>query len=99
MTHTTTHLEALRVGLSHEAARLEAVKAARAEYKGKSARKIEAIDMEISLRTVWVSQYEKEIAGEIAFLEARGVTVPSILSLDDILADMDDDELLSELFK
>ena len=45
---------------------------------------------EIAARTVWVAQYEKQIADEIAFLTKRGIIEPT---LDDI----DDDELLAAL--
>ena len=74
MTDAFTHLNALRAGLSHERARL-----ANAKKAG-----------EIAARTVWVSQYEKQIADEIAFLAKRGIIEPT---LDDI----DDDELLADL--
>jgi hypothetical protein len=74
MTDAFAHLNALRAGLSHERARLTNAKKAG----------------EIAARTVWVAQYEKQIADEIAFLAKRGVIEPT---LDDI----DDDELLAAL--
>lgn len=67
-----SHLTALEIGLSHERARLAAARKA----------------PEIALRTVWVAQYEKEIAGELKRLG---------LAETEILPEMSDDELLAEL--
>ena len=47
-----THLDALRIRLSHERVRLSEAKS----------------DKEKELRAVWVAQIEKEIAGEMKFL-------------------------------
>ena len=79
MTDAFAHLNALRAGLSHERARLTNAKRAGEVTAG-----------EIAARTVWIAQYEKQIADEIAFLAKRGVIEPT---LDDI----DDDELLAAL--
>ena len=67
----TTHLDALQTRLSHERARLAAARKPR----------------EIELRTVWIAQIEKEIAGEMDRLGGSVETLP----------DMTDDELLSAL--
>lgn len=75
MANEFDHLTALRQGLYRERDRL-----ASAKKPG-----------EIALRKVWVSQAEKEIAAEIAFLAKRGIVEAT---LDDI---MSDDELLAEL--
>jgi hypothetical protein len=66
-----THLDALQLGLSNERARL--AQATRPQ--------------EIALRTVWVAQYEREIADEYAFL---GIT-PACdvnLSVDELFAEL-----------
>ena len=65
-----THLEALQVRLSNEKSYLAAAKT----------------DCEIEMRTVWVSQIEKEISAEYAFL-----------GKDEELPEMTDDELLAAL--
>ena len=65
-----SHLNALQVGLSHERMRL-----ANAKTAGEKA-----------LRSVWVRQYEKQIADERAFI-----------GLCDELPELSDDELLAEL--
>lgn len=65
-----SHLHALETGLSHERERLEAA----------------TKPQEIALRTVWVQQYEKQIADEKA-----------LLGLDDEPCDMTDEELLAAL--
>ncbi len=49
---TTDHLNALRLGLSHDRARLADAKT----------------PAERELRAVWIAQREREIAGELAFL-------------------------------
>jgi hypothetical protein len=68
------HLNTLRLHLSNERCRLAAAKT----------------PSEAQLRTVFVAQLEREIAGEVAFLAARGVVeAPS--------EDMSDDELLAAL--
>ena len=64
-----SHLDALELNLSHERARLN-----EATKKG-----------EIELRTVWVKQLEKEIAGERNFL---GLGESSEVSDDDLLAEL-----------
>ena len=61
------HLNALRLSLSHERVRLANAKSAK----------------EVALRTVWVAQYEKEIAGELKFL---GITEQPDMSDDELLA-------------
>jgi len=65
------HLNALRLRLSHEKVRLSKAKT----------------DREKELRTVWVAQCEKEIAGELAFLGIK----------EELLPEMTDDEILNEL--
>jgi hypothetical protein len=69
-----SHLTALQQGLSHERARLAAATNA----------------SEIAQRTVWVGQYEKEIAAEFKFL-GIDPTIPAEI------AEMTDEELLAEL--
>ncbi len=66
-----THLNALELNLSHERVRLANAKT----------------NSEHALRTVWVSQLEKEIAGEYRFL---GLTPEPAceLTLDEILAEL-----------
>ena len=68
----TTHLDALSLRLSHERSRLNAAKT----------------DAERQLRTVWVDQLEREIAGERQFLG---------LPHETLMDDLSDDELLAEL--
>ena len=70
-----SHLDALQLNLSHERERL--AKAKRPQ--------------EIALRTVWVAQYEREIAAEYAFL-GIDPNVDCNLSTDELF-----DELLAEL--
>ncbi len=48
-----SHLDALRLGLSHERARLSS----------------DRTERERELRRVWIAQHEREIAAELAFLE------------------------------
>lgn len=67
----TSHLDALNLRLSHECSYLAAAKTKN----------------EKAFRKVWISQIEKEIAGEIAFL-GKGT---------EDLADMTDDDLLAAL--
>ncbi len=70
-----THLTALYLRLANERTRL-----------------LEATNAnEIELRKVWIKQMEKEIEGEIEFLEKNG------LFNKEPLPDMDADELLKEL--
>ena len=64
-----THLNALELNLSHERVRL-----AGAKTKG-----------ERDLRTVWVAQLEREIAGERAFL---GLAPEETMTLDEIFAEL-----------
>lgn len=66
----TSHLDALNLRLSHERVYLAEAKT----------------DAERVLRRVWISQIEKEIAGEMVFL---GKTCD--------LPEMTDDEILKEL--
>lgn len=68
----TTHLVALHERLHREKTRLSEAKT----------------DKERALRTVWVSQIEKEIAGELEFLG---------MAPDNDVIDLSDDELLVEL--
>lgn len=72
MNNDRTHLNALLIGLSNERARL-------ADAKSKN---------EIALRSVWVKQYEKEVAFEEARLPAE---------ISEEVENMSDDELLAEL--
>lgn len=51
-------------------------------------------DRERATRQVWVDSCHREIEAEIAFLAARGIHVPT---LEDVFADLSDDELLAEL--
>lgn len=74
MLNDFAHLDTLRLSLSREQSRL-----ANATSKG-----------EIAQRTVFVSQIEKEIASEVAFLARKGIV--EIAS-----EEMSDDELLAEL--
>lgn len=53
-------------------------------------RLLAARNTEVALRMVFVAQVEKEIAGEIAFLSARGIVEP-------VAEEMTDDELLAAL--
>ena len=69
----TDHLNELRHRLSRETARLATATKPR----------------EIEMRTVWVKQYEKEVANEILFLTARGISFEP---------EMTDDELIDALF-
>jgi hypothetical protein len=65
-----THLDALELNLSHERVRL-------AEATSPE---------EVALRRVWVSQLEREVAGERAFLGQSTVNL-----------DISDDDLFNEL--
>jgi hypothetical protein len=69
-----SHLDALQICLSHERVRL--AQATRANRQ-----------QDIALRTVWVAQYEREIAAEYAFL---GID-------PNVDCDLSDDELFAEL--
>lgn len=73
-----SHLEAIELRLSHERARVAALK------PGK----------ERDWREHNVRMIEREREAEIAFLAARGVTVPAAQTLEELLSD---DELLSAL--
>ena len=66
----TAHLSALRLRLSHERGYLAVAKS----------------DSERALRTVWISQIEREIAGELAFLGT--IDEPVELSDDELLAEL-----------
>ena len=66
-----SHLDALQLGLSHERERLA---------KAKS-------PQETALRTVWVAQYEREIAAEYAFL-GIDPNVDCDLSVDELLSEL-----------
>ena len=68
----TDHLDTLRSCLAAETKR----------------RDLETGESMRALRSVWVKQYEKEVATEILFLTARGVVIEP---------DMTDDELLAAL--
>jgi hypothetical protein len=73
------HLDALTERLCHERQCLANAKS----------------DGERELRAVWVSQIEREIEAEKAFLAKRGIVIDDVpASLDDI----SDDEFLAELF-
>lgn len=74
-----SHLDAIDLRLSHERSRVAALK------PGK----------ERDWREHNVRMIERERDQEIAFLAARGVTVPATPTLDEIL--MSDDDLLSAL--
>lgn len=74
--YDTQHLVALQANLSSEKGRLANAKTQK----------------EIEIRKVFVSQLEKEIASEIAFLESKGVNLYA--STDDL----SDDDILNELF-
>ena len=63
-----THLHALNLNLSNERIRLSNAKT----------------DGEIELRSIWIEQLEKEIAGEETFLEINKFYI----SDDDLLADL-----------
>lgn len=80
-----SHLDAIDQRLSHERARVAAAK------PGK----------ERDWREHNVRMIEREREAEIAFLAARGVTLPAGPTLDEILSDplisMTDDELLAAL--
>jgi len=43
-----------------------------------------------ALRTVWVKQNEKEVANEIAFLKARGISFEPEMTDDELLAALDE---------
>lgn len=65
-----THLETLRLHLSNEKSRLS-----NATHKA-----------EIAMRQIWISQLEKEIAGELKFL-----------GISDDLPELSDDEIFKSL--
>lgn len=71
----TSHLEALQFRLSNEKSRLN-------NAKNKN---------EKTFRETLVAQIEKEIQGEIKFLESKGIKV------DMSVEQMSDDELMAEL--
>lgn len=71
-----THLHSLYARLENEKERFSTAKTAQ----------------EKELRSVWISQLEKEIDCELEFLESKGVISP----MGD--AEMTDDEILAELF-
>jgi hypothetical protein len=68
----TTHLKALNLRLSHARSRLNAART----------------DAERQLRTVWVDQLEREVAGERQFLGLPQETLVDDLSDDDLLAEL-----------
>lgn len=81
MEYNTDHLNELRHRLDRETARLAAATKPR----------------EIEMRRVWVKQYEKEIAAEVAILttqaarnhiKTRGVTIEIELTDDELLAEL-----------
>lgn len=78
ITERLEHYTALMAHLCNEKQRLAA-----ATTKG-----------EIELRSVWVSQLEKEIAHEVKFLESQGV---NLYTETDEVDSMSDDDLLNEL--
>ena len=67
-----SHLDALELGLSHERARLNLARS----------------PLEIQYRSIWVRQYEREIASEreLLGLPPEG---DAPMSLEDILAELD----------
>lgn len=69
-----SHLEALKTRLSHERNYLA----------------LTTNPKEIAIRTVWVAQCEKEIAGELAFLglEADPIDEINEMSIDDLFAEL-----------
>ena len=67
----TSHLDALNLRLSNERMRLAAAKT----------------PYERQLRAAWVASAEREVAGELVFLDAQAP----------ILGDLSDEELLAEL--
>lgn len=71
--YDTNHLDALNARVSNEKARLAAATSAK----------------EIEFRKHVVAMAEKEVAGELEFLKARGVDVS--------VYEMSDDDLLAEL--
>lgn len=71
----TSHLEALQFRLSNEKSRLN-------NAKNKN---------EKTFRETLVTQIEKEIQGELKFLESKGIKV------DTSVEQMSDDELMAEL--
>ena len=66
----TDHLNALKIRLANETARLNAATKPR----------------EIEARKVWVEAAKKEIEREIEFLAKRGVTVEPEMTDDELLA-------------
>lgn len=74
MTDAFEHLNALRFRLSNEQSRLRSAKR----------------PADVALRRVYLAQCEREIAGEIAFLAARGI-------VEEPMPVMSDDELLAAL--
>ena len=81
MTYTLDHLKALHIRLSHER-----------ERRNKS-----RTEIEWQAREVTVSGVQKEIRGEVAFLEERGVTVPGDLDPFDHSGTVSDSDLLDAL--
>lgn len=67
----TTHLVALQDGLRHERVRLNAAKT----------------EGERALRSVWVAQYERQIADEMRFLGIPE-TVETELSAEELFAEL-----------
>lgn len=69
-----SHLTALRTRLSNERNYLALATSAK----------------EIAIRTVWVAQCEKEIAGELAFLglEADPIDAINDMSIDELFAEL-----------
>lgn len=76
--YNTTHYAALMTRLSNEKGYLAVAKS----------------QSEIELRSVWVSQIEKEIAQEVEFLKSKGIDVYHS-EADNTVSD---DDLLNELF-
>lgn len=68
-----SHLSALQVRLSHERDYLAGAKSAQ----------------ERELRTVWITQIEKEIANERSFLGLKDEPAPPEMTTDELLAELD----------
>lgn len=68
-----THLNALEFRLHNETMRLRSA----------------TCPKEIALRTVYVAQCEKEVAGELEFLGISASTADNDMSIDEILAELE----------
>lgn len=76
-----SHLDAIDLRLSHERARVTEARNAK----------------DRTWREHNVRMIERERVGELAFLAKQGYVEPAPMTLDEIFAELDDDELLAQL--